>query len=314
MHTVCYCQLARIIMTKPNHPIALYLSLEYVPLGVLALIISVLLPVLHCTVLKCKCCIKVISSLAKVALGPPVGIFSYKGQDKESEDVYINDKKVPDSVLVVLGYYVMASIGFIVMVFWAIFLVQESYVCDDESIDCFVSTRGSPKLEPITDCSDYKDNKNVVITCYTFVYRFGAAFAAAGGMITLLKVMTKIVSAIFLKIYARDCNCLCTKCTVAKKCCYNRAEKECFCCCSHLQCIAITHFVINIIITLLCYSVFYLVTYFIPVSVELYPSSILKSMWLFFGYIVLSWIPWGYFSFDDENKEEGCTTGMLLHT
>lgn len=116
-----------------------------------------------------------------------------------------------------MGFYVRITIVLIYMVFWEIFLVLESYSCDDTAIDCFATNASESNL-PITDCSLYENDNDSFIICYKFVFHFGTGLAAAGGMITSLKIITNVVSKSFLKLYS----------TVREKCSWCKC---CCCCC-----------------------------------------------------------------------------------
>lgn len=152
------------------------------------------------------------------------------------------------------------------MVFWEIFLVQQSYACDDTTIDCFARNATNATTLPITDCSLYEDgdtDDTIIIICYTFVYHLGTGLAAAGGMIAMIKVVTKVVTEVFLGIY------------------------KCLCHCS--RCLVIFHLAINFCLLVVCYLGFVvsfslLFTLYKPLIIA--PSDIIRAAWLFYSVVL----------------------------
>ena len=116
------------------------------------------------------------------------------------------------------------------------------------------------------------------------MYHFGAALSAAGGMITAIKVLTKVVSLIFLEIYSFKCfhksNCL-------------------------ANCLVTFHLTINFILLIACLIVpIILSSLILPHYPTLQFSDILRGMFILYTLFVLSWIPWRYFVLDDGDRHE----------
>lgn len=179
--------------------------------------------------------LKVISKMAIVVFGPPEGIFRYDPAPKEkvdqhigSREVYIKGKKVHIALVIMMGAYVLTFGLFAIMVFWDIFLLSESHDCDDTTIDCFVeSVAINVSSGPIRDCSLYEktagnSTSSIRITCYTFTYAFGAALGAIGGLLTMIRIVMKVISAAIMWTY-------------------ENASDECKCCSCSLCCVITTH-------------------------------------------------------------------------
>ena len=145
--------------------------------------------------------------LGVLGFGAPSGMHSSRQEPTESDDsVYINQKKVPRKVLIILGMYVMIFIFTAFIVFWELFLLTASIgSCDDTVKDCFarnntLSNENSASI-PITDCDNFIDATNTTITCYQFDFQLGIAFGAVGGMLTMIRLLMNIVSKAALKCY-----------------------------------------------------------------------------------------------------------------
>lgn len=270
------------------HPYWLYASLEFVPVVVLSILsLSIIFT------LKINCCHSSIfdglAKLAKGAFGQPLGLFNYQ-QDLKIDEVYIEGKRVPRSVLIALGIYLVMVIVYVAMVFWDIFFIEESSDCD-ATIDCFASTENNIMTEvPITNCSLYDEDpgKNVTIQCFKFVYRLVPGLAAVGGMLTMSRIVTKLISVAFLYVYS----------CVGKKYC-------CTCCCKVPgAALAILQFVL--------FFLLFIVTAVIPYFIYLYtsfsPGNIFQTIIIMLTIDIAFIIPWGYFvpinanSIDDESS------------
>ena len=75
--------------------------------------------------------------------------------------------------------------------FWAVFLIDETFACD-EKLDCFPfnisnasNTAGPIQDYPIEDCADFILIDDVEIQCYQFVLNYAEAMGAAGGVLIL---------------------------------------------------------------------------------------------------------------------------------
>ena len=209
-------------MAKPNLSLDRYVILDLFPLIAFMIFICILLMSYIVGLLCCVTCnhidtavssakllFKSFTKLAMVVFGPPAGVLNYRAHEEEEVDhmdntvVYIHKRNVPQKIVTMLGSYVVTFIMFSVMVFWDIFLLKESSDCDDTTIDCFaqVADNDSSSL-PVEDCTIYEGyGSNVTISCYEFVYSFGPALAAIGGLFTMIKIVMKVISAVFLGLY-----------------------------------------------------------------------------------------------------------------
>ena len=206
-------------MAKPNLSLSVYTALELLPIilffaPLMVFGLSYMFGLMCCVLLNkrdsalaaVKKYGKGMTKLTMVVFGPPMGIVQYERHREEEVDhlditvVYIHKRKVPRRVVFMLGAYTIGFIAFAISVFWDIFLLVQSSDCDDTTIDCFAIN--DTNSEPIHDCNIYEGyGSNVTISCYSFVYSFGPALGAIGGLFTMIKVIMKVISAIFLGLY-----------------------------------------------------------------------------------------------------------------
>ena len=223
-------------MTKHNWSQHVYTSLDLVPIVLISVFSIVLYTVMQCIRMGMKLgskkaanvnhgVLKIISKMALVVFGPPENIFRYEAAPKEELDeqtgtqvVYIRRKRVSNGFVVMLGGYVLTFGLFAVMVFWDIFLLSESHDCDDTTIDCFSQTDiANASSGLIKDCAELEmqTNGTTLITCYTFTFAFGAALGAIGGLLTMIRIVMKIISSTFLWAYSNaGDNCKCCSCSI----------------------------------------------------------------------------------------------------
>ena len=285
VYTITVQQFVTLAMPKPNHSFDTYRWWESIPVVLLAsvgMLIPIIWQFLQLAPSWNEKATKLLHKAARAVFGPPLGVFSNE-RNSNRDIVYLKGKVVPKPVLSLLGHYVTISVVLILMVFWEIFLIQESFACDDTTIDCFVSNASDENstVLPVTDCTLYEDiDKDVNIICYKFVYHFGTAMAAAGGMITAIKVITKVVSLIFLKIYSFKSNSL-------------------------GNCLVVIHLIINFLLVCIC---FFGLIIGLPIIALLYPtllpSDLIRAVWILYTLVVLSWIPWRYFVLNDKDQDE----------
>ena len=149
--------------------------------------------------------VALLKKLSKRFFGPPGSLFR-KQVEVNDEILYMSQGKLLDYEFNIFGIYVIISLIFAALVFWDIFLLEESYSCDD-GLDCFVTNTTNNKIlevfrsEPVTDCKLHKNADENTIKCFIFVYRFGPGIAAFGGLITMSKIIMNIIAAVFLTIY-----------------------------------------------------------------------------------------------------------------
>ncbi len=79
--------------------------------------------------------------------------------------------------------------------FWTVFLIDESYACDP-NLDCYPVLRKGFVLLPISNCSEFQLQANVTILCYQFVFEFAEGIGAMGGLVTVVVLSVKLVTAI----------------------------------------------------------------------------------------------------------------------
>jgi hypothetical protein len=227
-------------MTKPNLSKIVYVLLEIAPLILIILFCIVFFIIMkyiqECVNLCSKkaatatvVITKIFSKMALVVFGPPEGIFRYEAAPTEELDehlgtqvVYIRKKRVDNRWVVMLGVHVLTFGVFAMMVFWDIFLLSESHVCDDTTIDCFAETDVvNATSGPINDCAKFEttltNNGTTTITCYTFTYAFGPALGAVGGLFTMIRIIMKIISAMFLWAYS-NAGDKCKRCSCSFRC------------------------------------------------------------------------------------------------
>ena len=137
---------------------------------------------------------KVIALLGKAIFSSPTGLLQDRLQD---DDVYINNKKVPEHTLRMLGVYVLAFIWITFLVCWKAGLIEETVGNCDSTRDCFVTTDEVANI-PVTNCSDYKNANDVTIVCYHFFGAIGAVPAIIGGMLSLIQIGIKFIMNGFL--------------------------------------------------------------------------------------------------------------------
>ena len=220
-------------MAKPNLSLSDYLLLDLVPVFFVFLVIIIFFLILA-GMIVCLFCNHpntakslgklIVSSLIKLTMavfGPHGGgnvLNHEKNQTKKDKKdeydaknlpiFYINNEKVHWIYRLMFGAYVIGFILFSATVFWDVFLLEESNNCDDTTIDCFAQVADNDSsFSPVKDCSVYEDyGSNVTFICYTFVYSFGPALAAMGGLLTMIKIVMKIISVVFLSLYGYACS------------------------------------------------------------------------------------------------------------
>ena len=209
-------------MAKPNLSLTVYELLDLLPIIVLFPLVFISFVAYYIGVM---CCIsrglittgvsafqkflQGMTKLTMIVFGPPLGVVRYDRHKEEKVDhmkipvVYIHKRPVPKFIVCMLGSYVISFIMFAITVFWDIFLLVQSSECDDTTIDCFAQTpNDTTKFEPVSDCSLYENyGSNVTITCYSFAYSFGPALGTIGGLFTMIKIVMKGISAVFLGLY-----------------------------------------------------------------------------------------------------------------
>lgn len=239
-------------MSKKNLPYIWYELLEFMPIFALFMLLGLVIVVMQCIHNCCgnagegeaggdasgdgeasgnaECCRPYhgLIKIGKVSFGPPMGVFGKRERHGEQEDrddrddVFINDTRVPDWILALLGLF-MISFGILAMlIFWDIFLIRESSSCDN-NIDCFARFKNTSeenstfKTVPISDCSEYEVTDNITISCFEFVYELGDAIGTIGGLITGVQLVMKMISIAVIYIYNSKCasNKCCKYCLLA---------------------------------------------------------------------------------------------------
>lgn len=91
------------------------------------------------------------------------------------------------------------------LVFWYVFLLEETFTCDP-GLDCFaLNSKDQKPLDGhrIENCSDFEMMDNVTIECYQYVFLIGTGFSAFGGLLSFGEVILQIiVNAVFWLIDA----------------------------------------------------------------------------------------------------------------
>ena len=211
-------------MSKRNHSYTYYQVIELFPVIFCAIVTFIVVFSLYLyQFLSRRCSIKGaaksvnksmfkwLTKLIKIVFGPPVGLVHDKPHEDEELDgdnvpvIYIHKEKVPKSVVLMLGSYVVLFFIFSFTVFLQLFLLELSSECDDTTIDCFANNDStSDSFVPIDNCEVYEGyGSNVTIICYDFSFSFGPALGAAGGLLPMIKLVMKAISVFFLNIYEK---------------------------------------------------------------------------------------------------------------
>ena len=208
-------------MAKPNLPLIAYELLDLIPIICVFIVLFILFLAF---MIGIRCCIshnklelavsafkkfiKGLTKLTMIVFGPPLGVVGYEAEKDEKVDhlelpvVFIHKQEVPKHIVCMLGGYVIFFITFSITVFWDIFLLAQSSDCDDTTIDCFASNGTGSGVKPVMDCGLYESyGSNVTIICYSFAYSFGPALGAIGGLFTMIKIVMKGISSVFLNLY-----------------------------------------------------------------------------------------------------------------
>lgn len=142
---------------------------------------------------------KLVMLLPEAIFGPPCGLLSYEsGKSIETDSMFILKRRFKRIGFKYLSFLGFTFILYAIIIFWDLFLLEESYMCDD-SIDCFDFNDTDIA---VTDCSLYEGREKYAVVCYKFVFSFGTALAAFGGLITSLKLIVKITTKIAVRIYS----------------------------------------------------------------------------------------------------------------
>ena len=133
----------------------------------------------------------------------PKFVFGKFLKEKDDDGAYvIFGFKAPKYYIFWLFSVLFQLLGITVLLFWQVFLLEESYMCrTDELLDCFSSNASGSDL-PL-DCSNtiYLDENNITsFTCYMFVFRLEEASGAALGIFTIAEILFTIVTWLLLKV------------------------------------------------------------------------------------------------------------------
>ena len=187
-------------MAGHNIPQGGYLMLELIPV-MLVLLLAVLTFVSLLACVKCKHVLAVkVSNFLWTALHKLSRLIfkdvikeAPSDDDKRPRSVY-QGKEVPQIIILMIGAYSFALGLFTAITFWDVFLLRQTYACDD-GLDCFPRSKKPFSLLPIQNCSIYsEESTDEVVTCYAFVFQFGTAAGVAGGLITVANHILRGIS------------------------------------------------------------------------------------------------------------------------
>ena len=138
----------------------------------------------------------VLTSCCVTVLGTSKGIF-----DRE-EDVLINKQKISHLSLLTLTSYVLQSLLFIFKISVGTYISIDTIydTCVDHST-CVIFNNITEKIQATTDCSVIDDD-NMLIGCVKVTYKQNEAFALAGGLLTITRIIPQVTATIVLKIIA----------------------------------------------------------------------------------------------------------------
>ena len=103
--------------------------------------------------------------ITDVMFGPPKGVINFEpDKSVETHTIYVGQGKTKHShrlfpMFDLLGVSFVVCIAFI---FWDIFLLEETYLCNDITIDCFAFASNTESnlsfdYELVMNCSEYHD-------------------------------------------------------------------------------------------------------------------------------------------------------------
>ena len=163
---------------------------------------------------------RVLNVFVESMFGPPLGVVNSDPPINEGRHMlYIGRQKVPFEVALSLTILGLLMVSHLSAIFWDIFLLEEytgtTSICDDLVIDCFVhhdnNASATDMYDLVTNCTMYEDT-DIEFICFKFVFSFGTALAAVGGLFQGLRIVIKIISLIALGFYRcipnkQYCNC-----------------------------------------------------------------------------------------------------------
>lgn len=198
---------------KPNFAYKDYLFIELIlPLFVPMLVINIgelALPIGMIVVTKHNHCLATAKGICNKILlkifGSPIGILNSIRVDHDNVDsFFIGTNEVPETIYCGLILLMVIFLHNSCVVFWDYFLLQESFTCDDKTIDCFITqgneATNASSYELVKNCSLYED-VDVEFICFRFTFSIKAGLAAVGILFSAFKIKVKVVSAIALWFY-----------------------------------------------------------------------------------------------------------------
>ena len=181
-----------------------------------------------------ECSQKLFFMIPEIIFGPPKGVINFEpSRTSETHIIYVGNNKVRKKVYISLWLLATTFIFSTIIVFWDLFLLNESYTCEDKTVDCFAFVSNeSIQYQPVDDCSICEDT-DASFVCFEFKFSIGTALAVVGGLLTGMRIITKIISQSFTWLYN------------------NSHEKKC-CSCNRFTCIR--YALISLDITWTCCS------------------------------------------------------------
>ena len=140
------------------------------------------------------------------------------GRKKEKKQLlyYLYGVQVHYRLIQFLFVVSLSIIGMGFVLFWNTFMVQYTAGCDSR-YDCFVTktnNKNSTLYEPITNCTDFKNDNNSDARCYRLVFNFSEGIGAAGGFLFAMRVLVNLLVYVTIRVRKMKCNNACCRITV----------------------------------------------------------------------------------------------------
>ena len=120
--------------------------------------------------------------------------------DRRGNSLVVHNREFRSSILTYWLFGFVLSLSTLAFaVFWDVLLVERSYTCNPglNGLDCFDANNGT-----YVDCFKYDNTTQTVLICFRYVFNYGQAMSAAGGMFMFGGLFMTLLS--FLTIWVYD--------------------------------------------------------------------------------------------------------------